>query len=415
MIAARSMRGLLREGLRSAVESIRAQGFRSALTVLGIGVGVAAVVAVVSLVEGLERSVAAQFEGLGGNSLTISPFTPPAAGPAASDPRLTPDDVARIAARVDGIASMTPIAQAALRPLVEVRYRSRTAFAPMRGTTHTYQDVYLAYPAAGRFLSVADDQRRRRVAVIGDETRTSLGLPRNPVGEYVEVGGEWIKVIGAMERKGDFLGLSQDDYLLVPYRAMQAMVGDAPLDMVIQLVLKDGVDRDYAMERIARVLRRAHGLQRDDEDDFRIDSPDQIREAFAEIGDVMTAVAGGAVGVSLLVGGIGIMNIMLVSVAERTREIGIQKALGATRIYILTQFLTEALVLASLGGLLGLALGYGFAAAVASLVPGFDGVVVPVWAVALALVFSGAVGVAFGLLPAIRAAELRPVEALRHE
>lgn len=415
MNAFRGPRALARESLRSAAESIIAQGFRSALTVLGIAVGVASVVAVVALVDGLEQSVAAQFEGLGGNSLTITSFTPVQDRIANDIARLTPDDVARIAARVDGIASITPLAYSAMRPLVQARYRSSVAYAPLRGTTHTYQDVYRAYPAAGRFLSVADDRRRRRICVVGDETRVNLGLPEDPVGEYVEVGGEWLKVVGAMERKGEFLGLSQDDYLLVPYGTMQALLGDAPLDMVIQLTLTDGIDRDFATERIAQLLRRAHGLRVGEDDDFRIQAPDQVSAAFAEIGAVVTAVAGGAVGVSLVVGGIGIMNIMLVSVAERTREIGIQKALGATRVHILMQFLTEALLLAVLGGLLGLSLGYGFGAAAATFIPGLGGVVVPLWAVGVALGFSGGVGVAFGLLPAIRAAELRPVDALRYE
>ena len=415
MSALRTLQTLARESARAAAESIAGQGLRSALTVVGIAVGVASVVAVVALVDALERSVTAEFEGLGGNSLSIASFTPleeRARGRIAS---LTPDDLARIAVRIDGIASITPLLYSPLEPLVEVRHGSEVALVPLRGTTHTYQDVYRAYPAVGRFLSVADDRHRRRVCVVGDKTLADLGLPGDPVGEYIEVGGEWLKVVGATERKGDFLGMSQDDYVLVPYGTMAALLGDMPTDMVIQLALDDGVDRDHAQERIAQVLRRAHGLTPDAEDDFRIQSPDQLADAFAEIGAVVTAVAAGAVGVSLLVGGIGIMNIMLVSVTERTREIGIQKALGATRVHILAQFLTEALALALLGGLLGLSLGYGFGALLGVLLPGFEDVTVPLWAVAVSLSFSGGVGVAFGILPALRAADLHPVDALRFE
>ena len=410
-----ALQTLTRESVRAAAESIASQGLRSALTVVGIAVGVASVVAVVALVDALERAVAAEFAGLGGNSLSISSFTPVEARVRNRIASLTPDDLALLRARVAGIASITPVLYSPLEPLVEVRYGSENALVPLRGTTHTYQDVYRAYPVAGRFLSVADDAHRRRICVVGDKTRRDLGLPDDPAGEYIEVGGEWLKVVGAMAPKGEFLGMSQDDYVLVPYRTMAALLGDLPKDMLIQLALQEGVDRDYAEDRIVQLLRRAHGLAVDAEDDFRIQSPDQLAEAFASISTVVTAVAGGAVGVSLLVGGIGIMNIMLVSVTERTREIGIQKALGATRIAILAQFLTEALILALLGGLLGLSLGYGFGALLGVLLPGIEDVTVPPWAVGVSLGFSGGVGVAFGMLPALRAAELRPVDALRHE
>ena len=409
-------RSLARESLRSAIESVLAHGFRSFLTIVGIAVGVASVVAVVALVQGLQQSVAAQFEGLGGNSLSVASFTAVEDGLQGKFARLTPEDMYRIASRINGIASITPLLYSPMQPMSELRYGSNVAFTPVRGTTHSYQDVYQAHTAVGRFLSVADDRRRRRVCVLGDRTREALGLADDPVGEYVGLAGEWLKVIGVMERQGEFLGMSQDDYALVPYRTMQSLMGhDVPTDLAIQLTLAPGVDRDYVRERIGQVLRRAHGLRPGQADDFKLQTPDQITDAFAEIGSVVTAVVGGIVGISLLVGGIGIMNIMLVSVTERTREIGIQKALGATRVDILMHFLTEAVVLALLGGLLGLLLGYGLGTAIAAVVPGVPSIVVPLWAVGLAIGFSSAVGVVFGILPASRAAELRPIDALRYE
>ena len=403
------------ESLRAATESIRAHGFRSLLTIVGIGVGVAAVVAVVALIETLQNTVTEQFADLGGNGLTIASFTPLERSIREDFARLTRQDLARIAGRIDGVASITPMLYASESPMVDVRHGGRSALAPLRGTTPSYQDVYRAYPAVGRFISHADDQGRRRICVMGDRTRTNLGLDDAPVGEYVEIAGEWLRVVGVMAAKGDVLGMSQDDYVLVPYQTLAAMMGDAPLDMVIQLELEPDADPELAQDRITQLLRRAHGLKPGDEDDFVIQSADQVAAAFDQLGSVVTAVAGGTVGVSLLVGGIGIMNIMLVSVTERTREIGIQKALGATRRYILVQFLVEALGLALLGGVFGLALGYGFGALVAAFIPGLGGLHLPMWAVVVAVGFSAGVGVAFGLLPAMRAARLHPVEALRYE
>ena len=298
----------------------------------------------------------------------------------------------------------------------QVRYGSRVAFAPVRGTTHSYQRVYDTYAATGRFLSSEDDRRRRRICVIGSKTRDVLGLPDDPTGEYLQIGGEWLKVVGVMESRGELFGISRDDYVLLPYGTMRSLNGpQTDADIGIQLTVASGVDRDGVSRRIARLLRRAHGLRPGQADDFQIQSPDQISEAFEQIATTATVVAGSIVGISLLVGGIGIMNIMLVSVTERTREIGILKALGATRRDILMQFLVEALALALLGGGVGLAMGFGLGAAVAGLAPGFPSAVVPLWAVALALGFSALVGVAFGLLPATRAANLDPIEALRYE
>ncbi len=407
---------MLAENCRSAFESIAAHSLRSFLTTLGIAIGVAAVVVVIALVQGMQAAIAEQFQGLGGNSLSIASFTPVEEAMKGRFARLSPEDLDLIASRVDGIASITPLLHSPLGAGGGIRYGSRTAFAPVQGTTHSYQDVYNAYPATGRFLSVADDRRRRRVCVLGDKTRQNLGLPDNPVGEYVELAGEWLKVVGVMEPRGELFGISQDDYVLVPYRTMRSLHGPgADADIAIQLAVAADADRDAVQHSIRRVLRRAHGLKPGDPDDFHIQTPDQIAAAFAAIGGTVTAVVGGIVGVSLLVGGIGIMNIMLVSVTERTREIGICKALGATRRQILLQFLTEALALSVMGGALGLVGGYGLASGIAALIPNLPSVVVPLWAIILAVGFSAGVGVAFGILPAAKAADLDPIDALRYE
>ena len=403
------------EGARSAWESIVAHALRSFLTTLGIAIGVASVVAVIGLMQGMQASIAAQFEGLGGNSLSIAAFTPVEDRLKGKVARLTPDDLDRIAERVDGIASITPLLSLPLQAMAEMRHGTQVAFAAIQGTTHTYQQVYNAYVQSGRFLSPADDQRRRRVCVLGEKTRENLGL-EEPIGAYVEMGGEWLKVVGVMESRGELFGISQDDYALLPYSTLRSMNDPlADTDIAIQVAIAEGADRTAVKARITQLLRHGHGLQPGEPDDFDIQSPEQISAAFGQIGTALTAVVASIVGISLVVGGIGIMNIMLVSVVERTREIGILKALGATRRQILMQFLIEALALAVLGGAVGLAVGFGLAAAVTALVPSLPPAAVPLWAVALSLGFSGLVGVAFGILPASQAANLHPIEALRYE
>ncbi|MEX1032968.1 MAG: ABC transporter permease [Cellvibrionaceae bacterium] len=403
---------VITESFMSALASIRAHGLRSFLTMLGIIIGVASVIAMVSIIQGLNHSVSQQLEGLGANSIMINSFTPREELLKGRRARLTPEDLTAISQRIDGIESITPFLPGQGGAL---RYGSQTAATNVMGTTYAYQDIQQYYVKIGRFLSVSDNQTRRRVMVIGEETRKKLALPENPLNEYVEYGGEWVKIIGLLEPKGTLVGQDLDDLAVIPFSTMRSLRGaQNEADILIQLTVSNLDNIDTVVDQIRRLLRKQHGLTTE-RDDFNIQTADQMKDMIGAITTQITAVMGGILGISLLVGGIGIMNIMLVSVTERTREIGICKAIGAKRHHVLLQFLFESVFLCLLGGLIGLLIGYGFGAMVASMVQDLPAAHVPLWAIVLAFGFSAGVGIIFGILPAAKAANLDPIEALRYE
>jgi putative ABC transport system permease protein len=401
------------ESLRSALAAIRAHRLRSFLTSLGIIIGVASVITVVSLIQGLSKSVSDQFEGLGGNGLTVRPHNEFKDMMRGKVNYLRFEDVEQLRTRVDGIRSLSPLFNPGFS---EVRYTGLSATAQVFATTASYQEVNGRYARLGRFISESDDASARRVAVVGEKLIEDLHLPPNPVGQFILYANEWFKIVGVMEKQGEIFGMSRDNYLIIPFRTGQSIIGNNTRPQLqITMAVRDLGRLDEARSHIRMVMRQAHRLKADDADDVEIDSADQIAKTFDKVSGMVTFVMSGIVGISLLVGGIGIMNIMLVSVKERTREIGICKAIGARSRDILLQFLIEAVTLSLLGGLIGLAIGYALGVGIAALIPDFPPAVVPWWAVALAVLFSGSVGVVFGVVPASQAARLDPIDALRYE
>jgi len=404
------------ESIRSAFESIRAHGFRSLLTSLGIIIGVTSVIAVVSIVQGLSYTINAQFAGLGGNSLTVRSHTPFKQQLRGKLAKLNDSDMQAISRQIDGVSHITPILFTQTGRQGAISYRSQTAFSRVIGIGPSYLQVNGVYPQEGRFFTRDDNSRRRLVCAVGADVIDNLEIPDPAIGEFFMLGDEWCKIVGVIERRGEILGFSQDDYVLLPYGTARRIMGTTrDLDIQIQLLVDDMNRLEEVKSRIRRVLRKEHKLKAGQADDFRVQTAEQLTESFNAVLNTITAVSAGIVGISLLVGGIGIMNIMLVSVTERTREIGILKALGATRQDILLQFLIEALTLSMIGGLVGVAIGYGLGALVASLLPGFPSAFVPLWAIFLSFGFCAAVGIIFGILPAAKASQLDPIDALRYE
>ena len=408
---------VLIESLRATFISIKASQFRAVLTSLGIIVGVASIITMVSVIQGLSGTVTQLFEGLGTNNLTISSFTKPEKRERGQIARIVAEDLELVRTKVDGISSVSPLlfSQANTAGTSQIRYRSANTYARVIGTTFSYKKVAQHVVRYGRSITDSDDKSRRQICVIGEEVRRSLELPENPVGKYISIDGQWIKIVGLMEPKGELLGFNQDQFVMLPYNTMASMIGNQnESDMQIYVAVNDVTKMEMVSQQIKRLLRKSHQLSPDEDDDFQIQSPEQLLSDFSDFVNSITMVAIGMISISLLVGGVGIMNIMLVSVNERTKEIGICKAIGAQRHHILLQFLFEALIICSMGGVVGVLIGYGLAS-IATILMGFEATVIPLWSIGLSMGFSVFIGVAFGVMPAAKAAKLDPIEALSNE
>ncbi len=396
-----------------ALAAIRANAMRSFLTTLGIIIGVAAVITMVALGEGAQQSVEEQIQRMGTNVLTIRPGQSMFGGVSREGTsRLTVDDA--VALRRDQAGELKVAPELSSRSqLSYLRWNSNNTVV---GTWPEYFEIYDHKLVLGRFFNEGEVQGRRRVAVLGHGVPAQLGdtPPELLVGKTVQLGGQPFEVIGVLEEKGEAAFMRPDEQVFVPVStAMYRLFGGRDRLNSIYAATATPAELDQAYADIDRILKREHRIRPGAEADFSIRNSADLLSTFNETNQTFTYLLAGIAGVSLLVGGIGIMNIMLVSVTERTREIGVRKALGATRKAILFQFLIEALVLCFLGGLMGVLGGYG-AAALMKKFMSWETLVAPE-AVIGALLFSAGIGLFFGIWPAQRAARLDPIDALRYE
>ena len=398
------------ETLKLAVQAIRRNALRSFLTLLGIVIGVSAVIAMVTIGNGTTEKVKEEMAKLGTNVLFIRPGQ---WGPGRSSATAKPfnaRDIAELRSQLNGVKAVAPMGQQS----VTVIYGSESRSVGTIGTDADYivtQDWGLT---AGRNFLDSETRSGRAVCIIGETVHDKLFGSTDPIGRRIRVNNVSCEVIGLLEPKGESgFGTDRDDVILMPLRTYQRRIAGNTDINTINVSAMDGVDTSKVQADIERLLRERRGITPGEEDDFRVADMKQIADTQTATTSILTALLGAVAGVSLLVGGIGIMNIMLVSVTERTREIGIRLAIGAQESQVLMQFLVEAVVLSLFGGTIGVLLGLALAGAASA------GMSIPFVLdpsiVVIAFAFSALIGIVFGYFPARRAAQLNPIDALRHE
>ena len=401
---------LLGEIIRVALQALRANRLRSLLTMLGIVIGVGAVITMVALGSGAQRAVQDRIQLLGPTLLNVFSGQEFRGGVAVGAPvRLTYDDALALARDARYISGVAPELERGL----QIEYGDKNINEDVIGTTPNFVAVRNYPLTAGRFFTEGENAARRRYAVLGATIPAQLQANGAAmIGQEIRIGGIPFTVIGVLSEKGGGPG-SNDNDVLIPFVTARYRVMGTDRLRTISVKASDVASMPLAMIEIERVLRREHKLQPGAENDFRIRNQRDVLSTFEQTTQTFTYLLAGVAAVSLLVGGIGIMNIMLVSVTERTREIGVRKALGATRWNILIQFVVEAVVMCLAGGLLGIVLG-SLGAMLLSRLAHWNTLISPA-AIVMAFCFSAAVGLFFGIWPARRAATLDPIEALRYE
>lgn len=399
--------------IKVALKSIMKNRMRSLLTVLGIIIGVGAVIALVSIGQGASASIEKQISGLGSNLLMIFQGHRRTGGVsfgADSHRSLTLEDLKRLQQEAMLLKNISPVVRAGGQVIAGDKNWSTS----VQGVSPNYLEIREWALSKGEFVSQRDVLSRRKVAVLGATVAKELFGVEDPVGQRIRIRNIPFLVIGVLKERGQSMGgQDQDDVILSPYTTVLYRMSDGKNISSIMTSAVSTEKMDSAQEEIKRILRSSHKLLPGDEDDFVVRSQTDIVETATSVTSMMTMVLGAIAGVSLLVGGIGIMNIMLVSVTERTREIGIRLAIGARGGDILIQFLIEAVILSMIGGIIGILSGVGIGKIIANLID--MSIIVDPLVVFVAFFFSGAVGVFFGFYPAMKASKMNPIDALRYE
>lgn len=403
---------MYKESFLMAWASLIANKMRSILTMLGIIIGVAAVIALVSIGNGVKQDIQNSISSLGSNLLMVMPGAPrtPGVRPSAGSMKSLKVSDYEAISKLDGVKAASPMTNGSY----VVIYQNKNWTTSVSGVSYNYLDVNNWSMKSGRFLSEKNVQNRERVAVVGKTVVKNLFGDEDPVGAEIRVKNIPFRIIGVLNSKGSgAMGNDQDDMVIIPYTTAMERVEGVDYLRMIYVVGKDENGIDRLQSDIENLLRVRHGIKDTNLDDFNIQNMNSIMETMEETTGTLTLFLGAVAAISLVVGGIGIMNIMLVSVTERTREIGIRKALGATYSVIVTQFLIEAVVISLMGGIIGIILGIGSSKLI-GMASGMS-TVISVPTIVMSFAFSMAIGLIFGIYPARKAAKLNPIDALHYE